>query len=209
MAGTVTALKVQKHNKERVNVYLDDEYALAVTIVVAATLKKGQFLTDAEIERLRSQDERDKAYEHSIRFLGYRARSQVEIRRYLEQKGYSPQVVNETIERLGQQQYLDDEAFARSWLRDRERFRPRSRRALRYELRQKGIADEVISAVLADLDESKLAWAAIEMKIHQWQRLNEDDFKKKALGFLGRRGFNYETARTVTERAWSSLNSSE
>jgi regulatory protein len=209
MAGSITALKVQKHNKERVNVYLDEEYALAVTALVAATLKKGQYLTEAEIEQLRLQDERDKAYEHSVRFLSYRARSQSEIKRYLEQKGYTRQVVDETVERLSQQQYLDDEAFARFWLRDRERFRPRSQRALRYELRQKGVADEVISTVLADLDESELAWAAIEKKMHQWQRLDEEDFKKKALSFLGRRGFNYETARTATERAWLLLNSSE
>jgi regulatory protein len=209
MAGTITALKIQKRNKERVNVYLDDEYALAVTALVAATLKKDQYLTDAEIERLKSRDERHKAYEQAIRYLGFRARSQAEMGRYLRGKRYSPEVVTDTIARLLQEHYLDDEAFARSWLRDRERFRPRSRQALRYELKQKGIADEVIEAVLVDLDEDELAWAALERKLYQWKNLGEEDFKKKALGFLGRRGFNYEVARTICDRAWASLNPSE
>jgi regulatory protein len=209
MAGTITALKIQKHNKERVNIYLDDKYALAVTAIVAATLTKGQYLTDAEIEQLRDHDERDKAYEQSIRFLGYRARSQAEVERHLQQKGYSPEAVSETVNRLLAQHYLDDEAFARTWLNDRQRFRPRSQQALRYELRQKGVAEEVISTALSDLDETELAWAAMKQKLFQWQHLSEDDFKKKALGYLGRRGFNYELARTVTERAWTALNSAE
>ena len=209
MAGTITALQVQKRNKERVNVYLDDEYALAVTVLVAATLKKGQYLTDAKIEQLKHQDERHKAYEQAIRYLGFRARSQVEMKRYLRGKGYAPEIVTEMIDRLQQQHYLDDEEFARSWLRDREQFRPRSRQALRYELKQKGIADEVIEVVLAGLDEEELAWTALEKKLYQWRSLEEDDFKKKILGFLGRRGFNYEVARAVCERAWALLHPSE
>lgn len=205
MAGNITALKVQKHNKERVNVYLDDEYALAVTAVVAATLKKGQYLAEAEIEQLRSQDERNKAYEQSVRFLGYRARSQTEVERYLQQKGYSSEVISEINDRLLEQDYLDDERFARSWVQERQRFGPRSRHALRYELRQKGVADPIISTVLAGLDETELAWAALAQKLHQWRHFSEDDFKKKAYGYLGRRGFNYEVARAVAEQAWRSI----
>jgi regulatory protein len=131
------------------------------------------------------------------------------MRRYLDNKGYSSEAVKATIERLQQASYLDDEEFARSWLRDRERFRPRSRQALRYELRQKGIADEVIDAALADLKEDELAWVAVEKKLHQWRNLDEEEFKKKVLGFLGRRGFNYELAREVCERAWGSLYGAE
>ena len=77
MAGTITALNIQKRNKERVNVFIDDQFALAVTALMAATLRKGQYLSDADIERLKDTDELDKAYNHAIRFLGYRPRSRV------------------------------------------------------------------------------------------------------------------------------------
>jgi regulatory protein len=209
MAGTITALKIQKRNKERVNVYLDDTYAFAVTVLVAATLKKGQYLTDPEIERFKSQDERDKAYHQAVRFLGFRARSQQELVRYLQAKGYAPVVVTDTIDRLLEEQYLDDEAFARFWLANRERFRPRGQQALRYELRQKGIANEVIETALADVDEANLAWTAVEQKLARWQGLSEEDFRKKVLGFLSRRGFTYEIAYQVVERAWASASQSE
>jgi len=209
MAGTITALKIQKRNKERVNVYLDETYAFAVTVLVAASLKKGQYLTDPEIERFKSQDERDKAYHQAVRFLGFRARSQQELVRYLQAKGYASVVVTDTIDRLLEEQYLDDEAFARFWLANRERFRPRGQQALRYELRQKGIANEVIETALADVDEANLAWTAVEQKLARWQGLSEEDFRKKVLGFLTRRGFTYEIAYQVVERAWALASQSE
>jgi regulatory protein len=205
MAGTITAIKIQKRNKERVNVYVNDQYAFAVTALVGATLKKGQYLSEADIERFTSQDERHKAYDQALRYLSFRARSRREMERHLGEKGYSPQVVTATVERLLDESYLDDEAFARFWLENRERFRPRSKRALRYELRQKGIAAELIDSLLTDLDEDELAWAAVEGKVIQWQNLDEEEFKKKVLGFLNRRGFNYEVAYRMFDRAWSQV----
>jgi len=208
MAGTITALKIQKRSKERVNLFLDDEYAFSVSLSVAATLKKEQYLSDADIEQLKDQYEQYKAYQHAVRFLSFRSRSQMEVESHLRDKDYAPDVISQTIERLTHEQYLDDEAFVRFWLEDRERFRPRGERGLRYELRQKGIADEVIDAVLADLDEDQLAWAAVEPKLRQWRQLDEANLKKKIFGFLNRRGFDYDVAQTVCRRAWESLHES-
>jgi regulatory protein len=207
MAGTITSLQVQKRNQERVNVYLDEQYAFAVTVVVAAGLRPGQFLSDQEIEQLKSQDERQKAYDRAIFYLGFRARSQLEMERYLREKGYSPQVIAETIQRLAEENYLDDTAFARTWVEERGRLKPKSGKALRYELRQKGIDAATIEEALNELDEEALAWQAIEKKFRQWQQLDELDFKKKAFDFLSRRGFGYQVARAVVERAWEFIGS--
>lgn len=209
MAGTITALQIQKRNKERVNVFIDGQFALAITALVAVSLKKGQYLSDGDIERLKDDDEVEKAYNQAIRFLGFRPRSQTEIERYLQDKGYAPEVVSHIVERLRQERYLDDEAFARFWLENRERFRPRGRQALRYELRQKGLDPEVIETTLADVDEEESAWAAIEGKIYRWKNLEEQEFKQKAMAFLSRRGFNYEVAGQAANRAWASLDVSE
>lgn len=205
MAGTITALKIQKNNKERVNVFIDGEFGLAVTMPVAAALRQGQYLSDADIDSLKSQDERNKAYERAIRFLGYRPRSRAEIDRYLRAKGCSADVIDHTINRLVEKQYLNDEDFARFWLENRERYRPRGEQALRYELRQKGVPDEVIDTVLADLDEDELAWTAVESKLQHWSNLTEEELKKKITGFLSRRGFSYEIVHNVYHRARNSL----
>ena len=209
MAGIITALMIQKRDKERVNIFVDNQFALAVTALAAMTLKKGQYLSDADIERLKDADEFDKAYNKAIRFLGFRPRSEVEVERYLRDKDYPPEVVASTIERLRSEQYLDDEAFARFWLENRERFRPRGRQALRYELNQKGLNREIIETALADLDETESAWAALENKLYRWRNLDEQAFKQKVMGFLSRRGFNYETASQAANRAWTSLDAPE
>jgi len=209
MAGIITALKIQEGNKERVNVFLDDKFALAMTAIAAAGLRKGQYLSDAEIEQLKHADERDKAYNQAIRFLGFRPRSQAEIERHLREKKYSPEVVAHTVERLRQEQYLDDEAFARFWLENRERFRPRGRQALRYEMKQKGLPGDVIETALEELDEDESAWAAVGSKLSRWKNFDELSFKQKVVAFLNRRGFNYEVAIQTANRAWASLDLSE
>ena len=209
MAGTVTGIKIQKGNKDRVNVYVDDQYAFAVTVLVGATLKKGQYLSEADIKRFKVQDERHKAYDQALRYLSFRARSRQEMERHLSGKGYLPEVVTATIERLHRESYLDDEAFARFWLENRERFRPRGQRALRYELRQKGIADDLIDSLLTDVDEDELAWNAVAGKLTQWQHLDEQGLKQKILGFLSRRGFNYEVAHRAFDRAWTLVEKAE
>jgi regulatory protein len=209
MAGIITALKIQERNKERVNVFLDEQFAFAVTAVVAAALHKGQYLSDVEIERFKSGDQLDKAYDHAIRYLGFRPRSQAEVERYLREKDYPPEVIAQTIQRLQQQQFVDDQAFAQFWLENREKFKPRGRQALRYELRQKGLASDVIDEALTDLDEDESAWGAVSSKLSRWRNLDEQTFKQKVMAFLSRRGFNYEVASQTAYRAWNSLDSAE
>ena len=205
MAGTITALRLQKKNKERVNIFLDDEYAFALGVTDAAGLRKGQHLSDVEIAELRAAGDIHKAYNQAVRYLGYRPRSASELRRYLAGKKYDDEIVESVLTRLARENLLDDLAFARFWIEDRSRFRPRSARALRHELRQKGIAPDVIDAALTDLDEETAAWDAAVKKLSGWRHLERDAFDQKMLGHLSRRGFNYGLARNACDRAWAAL----
>lgn len=208
-SGTVTALTVQKKNKERVNVFLDETYAFSLSLMAAAQLKKGQFLSATKIQALQHEDQYSRAYNLALRYLGYRARSSQEMERYLQGKEFTDEVVESITGKLHEQGYLNDEEFARAWLRERNRFKPRGARALRFELRQKGVADAVIDEVLTDVDEEAAAWAAAEAKLSSWQRLDRETFRRKLSGYLGRRGFNYELIRSVDERAWETLHPDE
>jgi regulatory protein len=201
MAGTITELKFQQRNKERVNIYLDGEYAFGLNAVEAARLHKGQVLSEAEIAELKDQDERNRAFDRAVKFLSYRPRSRVEVERYLRGKSIDKAVRDDVIGRLEQAKYLDDEAFARFWLENRERFRPRGARALRYELRQKGVGDEIISQVLSDLDDEASAWRAVEGRLSRWSSLPGEEFRQKVVGYLSRRGFDYSTITLTLEKA--------
>jgi regulatory protein len=85
----------------------------------------------------------------AARFLEVRPRSTDEVRRRLRDAGYRAELVDGTVERLVALGYLDDAAFARAWVESRDRAHPRGARALRFELRRKGVADGVIEVVLA------------------------------------------------------------
>ncbi len=205
MSGTITTLKVQKNNPERVSVFLDGEYAFGVTLDVAARLRKGQPLSDAEIAALRTQDDVDKAYQAALHYLAARPRSRTEVERQLARKGHAPEAVDAALNRLEQREYVDDEAFAAYWVDNRSRFRPRSAAALRYELRQKGVDAASIQAATEELDEAAAAWTAVESRLSRWQSLTEDELEQKIASFLARRGFSFAIARQTTRRAWEEL----
>jgi regulatory protein len=200
---TITALKIQTRNPGRVNVYLDARYAFALSLNTAQGLCRGQRLGPDEIDRLKAADQPDAAFDRALRFLARRRRSIRETERHLRSKGYPAAVVGPVIQRLREYRYLDDAEFARQWVTDRERFRPRSDRALRWELRQKGVGASEIDQALAGLDEAASARAALQGRLNRWQTLARQDFKAKVLGFLGRRGFSYEIAEAVFEAAWA------
>jgi regulatory protein len=202
MAGTITALVAQKRNKERVNVYLDGEFAFGLALVEAIKLHKGQQLTGEDIARLKALDEIEVAREHALNYLSYRPRSSEEVRRNLREKGFAGQTIETVIERLAGVGLLDDEAFARFWVDNRERFGPRSRRALRYELRQKGVPDAAIEAALADLDEEEAAYRAASARLRRYARADEQTFRKRLGAFLARRGFSYGIVRDALDRLW-------
>lgn len=205
MAGTITALQFQKRNKERVNVYLDGTYAFGLDAMQAAQLRKGQALSDEEIAALKAQDDRQRAFNLALRFLSYRPRSQFEVQRYLQDKAVADKVIQDVLSRLEQAGYVDDEAFARFWVENREQFRPRSQRALAYELRQKGVNQVIISRVLTDLDDEAAAWRAVEGRLHRWANLPADQLRHKLMGYLNRRGFDYATVSVTVEKVFQSL----
>ena len=200
--GTITRLVYQKRNKQRVNVHLDGAFAFAVPEIEAARLKVGQPLSAAEVERLAGLGLAAKAYDKAVHFLGYRPRSQAEIEAHLQRAGYGAHTNAGVIERLQQQGYVDDKAFAAWWVDNRSQFNPRGEQALRHELRQKGIAPGIIDQVLGSLDETAQARAAAESRAERWRHLPHEDFYRRLMGYLQRRGFGYGVARQTTDLLW-------
>lgn len=207
MAGTITALVAQKRNKERVNVYLDGEFAFGLAMIEALKLKKGQTLSDEEIARLKALDEVEIVHERALNLLSYRPRSAEEVRRKLRQtkQDFSEIAIEKAVEKLERAGLLDDEAFARYWVENRERFAPRSARALRHELRQKGVSNRIVDTVLTDLDEEDAAYRAAQAKVRRYAQADEETFRKRLGGYLSRRGFSYGIVRGVLDRLWDEI----
>ena len=193
----ITALKLHKRRRERVQVTLDGAPGFSLSLVLAARLRTGQTLDAAEIARLQAEDEIARAEAQAARTLARRPRSGRELRRKLQQKGYSEEAMTAALERMRQQGYVDDEAFARFWVAERMRFRPTGLMALRHELRQKGVDGEIIEAALAGVDSGAAARRAARGRLRRQGKLRGEQLRKSLWGFLQRRGFEAELCREV------------
>lgn len=197
MAGRITALEPQQRDKDRVNVYLDGTFAFGLAALVAARLRVGEWLSDEAIATLRAEDTTEKAHEKALQYLAFRPRSEAELRRYLAEQGFSATVVDEIISRLSAVALVDDQDFSRFWVDNRARFRPRGKRALVAELRQKGIAPADAEAALADYDETAAGWALAREQARRLAHLPPDQFRRRLSDRLARRGFSYDLIQEI------------
>jgi regulatory protein len=188
-----------------VNVYLDGEFAFGLARIVAAWLEVGQEISDEKIAELQSEDSHEVAYQQALKLLNYRARTEAEIRQNLQKHEFSEEHIAQALERLRQNGLLNDERFAQGWVENRSEMRPRSRRALSQELRQRGIDDETIRETLDQIDDEALAYQAALKQARKLNGLEWQDFRQKMYGFLARRGFNYEVSAPVTAQVWAEL----
>jgi regulatory protein len=203
----ITAIEVQKKNPNRVSIHLDDQFAFGLSRLVAAWLKVGQLLSEEKIAALQAEDAREVALQKALRFLGYRPRSLHEVRENLKKHEIPEPVIEEVLQRLQATGLLNDQEFARAWVENRNTFRPRSRRVLALELRQKGLDRETVQEVLAEnTDESSLALEAARKYARKLQGAEWLGFRQKLGGFLGRRGFSYAVAAPVVRQVWSEIN---
>ena len=150
----ITGLEPQANNAERVNVYVDGRFLLGVNavIVLRMGLRVGQELLAEQLEELRSEEAEQQAVDRALNYLSFRPRSREEVRRYLQRKETPPYVIDAALERLDRLDFVNDRAFVEFWVENREKFSPRGSRALKNELRLKGVEREIVDE-LVDSDE--------------------------------------------------------
>lgn len=207
--GKITALEPQAKHAHRFNLYIDDEFALGISDTLAARLRVGQTLTAKDLAQLEREEALASAYERALRFLAPRPRSTAEVRQHLAKKKIAAEVIESVVTRLTDAGLLDDVAFAHYWVENREQFKPRAARALRFELRRKGLSQTDITAAVGTVDEQASAAHAARARAPRWQGLERRAFLDKLTAFLARRGFAYTVAKTAAERAWTELHATE
>lgn len=198
----MTALKKRPGRGGRVAVYLDGRAAFDLPPALAAGLAVGQSLGPTELERLLSQAAEEAAVQRGLRLLQVRPRSEHELRQRLVRAGVPEAAQARALERLRQAGLLDDPAFARAWVEDRQTFKPRARRALLAELRAKGLAAEDIEAALAGVDDDQAAERAARKIAARLRGAGPQDFERRLGAWLARRGFGYETIKPLVRRLW-------
>ncbi len=205
MSGTITRIEKQQKRSDRVNVYLNDAFAFSLAMIVAEAegMRPGMFLSDALVEELLQRDAFQKAIDSALRYLSYRPRSEKEVRQNLLHKKLAPPLIDKVIQRLTEIRMIDDAAFAQFWVQNREAFSPRSERALRFELRGKGVDQVTVDdTVEGAVDEEASACAAGRKKLRALGHLEYKDFRNKIGAYLARRGFHYEVINVAVNKLW-------
>ncbi len=100
---------------------------------------------------------------------------------------------------------INDAGFAQTWVENRTDLRPRSRRALTYELSQRGVDADVIEQSLSEIDDDAMAYQAAQRPARKHKDLEWNDFRQKMYRYLAQRGFNYETSSQAISRVWSEM----
>ena len=205
MAKTITALKVQQKNTQRINVYLDGEFAFGLSRIVAAWLQVGQELSDEKISQLKAEDTVESAYQRTLHYIAIRPRSEKEIIQYLNKIGLSSEIQDKIFERLKAHDWINDHRFATQWAENRSLFHPTSKRALRTELFLKGIDQETINEITANYDEEESAYKAAQKVLPRLHDQPAYQFQKKLYSFLARRGFSYDIIQSTIQRLWTEI----
>ena len=205
--STITAIEPQRRRQgKRVNVFLDGTFAFSVDREVAASLRVGQVLDSRLALATLEQDQFQVALDRALTFLGHRPRSEREIRDRLVRHETPPTILEQVIVRLREYGLVDDAAFARYWVDQRQTFRPRGPRLLRAELRQRGVQADLAGEVAEETEEQAhdTAYRAAEKKARQLagQHLDERTYLMRLGQFLARRGFDWDTIKPTTERLW-------
>jgi regulatory protein len=205
----ITALEPQAHQPDRYNLFLDGRFVLGLdgAAVVAAGLAVGMEMTEDELTGLRAAEGERHLLDAALRFLAPRPRSRTEVRRRLlaprrGREPADPEAVERTLERLASLGMLDDAEFAAFWVENRERFSPRSARAMGQELRLRGVSRETGEAAANPEQDEERALAAGRQRLRAVAREEYPAFCAKLGQFLLRRGFSYEIARTTVRRLW-------
>jgi len=205
MTRMITAIENQNRDPQRVNIYLDGEFAFGLAGILAIWLQVGQALSEEKIKEFITKDLLESTFQKALHFLSFRPRSTSEVRKNLEKRDIPDSVIEETIERLKNSSLLDDQKFAQVWIENRTSFHPRSRSALQMELRMKGIPDDVIQTALKEIDDDDLTMQAARKYMHRLEGLNKLEFRKKLSSHLVRRGFGFASINPVVKIVWNEI----
>ena len=205
-AGVITSIRPQKKNTRRLAVFLDETFAFGVhqDVLLEHALHTGLYLDESAVRALLRADALLRAKEAAMTFLGHRARTEAEIRRKLERKGFTVDIVAAVLARLRELGYVDDARFARDFVRDRFNHRGYGPERLRVALRQAGVDSGLIEETLSGwVDKDRLFDAALSLAEKKWRKVaSEPDAmrrRRKLYNYLLRRGYATETVREVVE----------
>ncbi|MDQ0430565.1 regulatory protein [Planomicrobium stackebrandtii] len=193
-----------KKNPERYNIFFEDKYAFSVdeAVLVRHQLTKGKELDQWTIEEINFEDEVRKAYNKALYYLGFRMRSEGEVRKKLKEKEYGDAVIDEAIKKLYTHNFLDDQQFSEALMRTQINSGKKGPRAIQQDMQKRGIDKQMQKDVLDSYSEEEQLEVAkvLAEKIAAKEKMKTpSQIHQKITDTLLRKGYNYSLIKLAIE----------
>lgn len=168
-------------------------------VMIKYRMTQGNTFMKKDLEDIILADERQRTYAQSLRFLEHKPRTRHELSQKLRQKEFAAPLIEEALDRLERENLVDDDLFAKEWTRQRMEGKRKGKLWIRQELRQKGIANDLIVEALEGISTDAEFETALSAGRKKWNQVKGDvnEKKNKTLPFLMRRGFSMDMVRRV------------
>lgn len=200
---TITSAVKQKNNPEMIQIYIDNSYAFSIPEeeYLRMNLYEKQEITPDEIKRIRDEVNVNSAKQRALRMLASMDRTEYEVKSRLIQLGYDDESAEGAVLQLKAMGYINDMLYARKYISDRLKLKPKSRRALAYELEKKGISSDIIEEILNEfeIDESIIAYRLANKKYGKYD-VTDPKIQRRVASFLAHKGFSYELIKNTLEQ---------
>lgn len=191
----ITKIEVQKKNKNRVNLYLDENFycGLLAETIIKHRLKEGQDISLEFVEFLKNHTENEMALNKATAFISKSQKSRKQVFDYLLKKGFEENSINFALEKLGEYNYINDELFAKSFVK----FKTKSngKRKILMELKQKGVDECLAKEKIEEYAKDCQSIVNVAQKYLRGKDLSDIKTKQKAYRFLASKG--YESGEIV------------
>ena len=195
----ITKIEYQKNNKNRVNIYLDDSFAFGIdiNIMVKYSLSKNMELKEDFIEEILMAEEEINVYNYALSVLSRTFKSEKQLRDKLNEKGYDGQFVDNTIIKLKEKKYLDDERYSEILINNKINISKYGKRRVREALYHKGINREIIDEKLSCISEDDELERALSLGSKKLRTIKKDDERRsvKLSNYLVNKGFEFSTVK--------------
>jgi len=198
----ITSIERRRNKKDRISVFIDGAYSFTMPEedYISMNLYELKEITREQLDHIKNTVCFRAAKSEAVRFVSLKVRSEREIRNKLYEDGYDPDTVDKVIDELKSMGYVDDRIYARKYIYDRQKLKPKAKKMLRLELAGKGIPEEIASEVLGnwEIDELSVARELVRKKFGKYD-LKDEKIIKKVYSFLRHRGFSYELIGDLIE----------
>lgn len=195
----ITKVEVQKNNKDKCNLYIDDEFntGLHLDVCIKYGLKAGREISEEELQEIIFESDKILALSKTTAYINTALKTEKQIRDYIYKKGYSKEVCSFVIAKLKEYNYINDENYAKAYIETYcKKF---GEMKLKNNLIQKGIDKEIIENLLNDIEtDEEILYNMATKYMKNKENIYENHVK--LMRFLAGRGFSFEDINKVVEK---------